>query len=80
MKDILYLLMVSGLIIIAAQSPYFVRNLTKNILGFRKYPAPKISSTFSKLKRKGLIKIKKVGQQIYISLTEERKKGRVDAD
>jgi DNA-binding transcriptional regulator PaaX len=73
-KDILRWLALSGAIIIAAQSPFFVRNLVKNFLKFRKYPRGKLSSTFYKLKRKGLIRIRKVNHQIYISLTEEGKK------
>lgn len=67
-------LALSGAIIIAAQSPFFVRNLVKNFLKFKKYPRGKLSSTFYKLKRKDLIQIQKVNHQIYISLTEEGKK------
>lgn len=73
-KDILYWLLVSGMVIIAAQSPYFVRNLLRNFSRFKKYSIRKLSSTFWKLKKKGLIKIQNINHQIYISLTEEGKR------
>ncbi len=73
-KDILRLLLVSGTVMMAAQSPYFIRNFLKNYKSYKKYPKNKVSDTFSNLKRQGFLEIKNKGQQIYISLTKEGKK------
>lgn len=73
-KDLMKALLISGTIIIAAQSPYFIRNLLKNYKNWNKYPKKKIHDTFSVLKRGGFIETEKVGGQIYIRLTEEGKK------
>lgn len=73
-KDVIKLLLASGTIIIAAQSPYFVRNFLKSYRPWRKYPSKKVSDTFSNLRRQGLIETKWRGKQIYISLTKEGRK------
>lgn len=73
-KDLLSLLIVSGAIIIAANSPYFLQNVIRRYEKWKKYPKHKISDTFYRLKRQGLIDIKTVNRQIYISLTNEGRK------
>jgi hypothetical protein len=73
-KDILLWLLASGVVAIAAQSPYFIRNIEKHIKKINRYPRQKVFNTFSKLRSRGLIKIRKDNHQIYISLTEEGKK------
>ena len=72
-KDILYGLLVSGGILIAASSPYFFINLIKSWKKMKKYPKKKVFDTFYNLKRQGLIEIRKVNHQIYISLTQKGK-------
>lgn len=77
-KDLMKILAVAGVIIIAGQSPYFIRNIMREYKKWNKYPKRKIADTFSNLRRRGLIEINKVNNQIYINLTEEgRKKANV---
>lgn len=73
-KDLLSLLIVSGAIIIAANSPYFLQNVIRRYEKWKKYPKHRISDAFYRLKRKGLIDVKTVNRQIYISLTNEGRK------
>lgn len=73
-KDILYWLMISGAVAIAATSPYFLINALKAYKKLQKYEKKKVYNSFYKLRKKGFIKIEKRNQQIYISLTEEGKK------
>lgn len=73
-KDIFSWLAIAGLICIAASSPYFASNLQKSFKRWKKYKKIKISSTFSRLKREGCLKIENKGGQLYISLTEKGKK------
>lgn len=73
-KDLLSLLIVSGAIIIAANSPYFLQNIIRRYEKWKKYPKHRISDTFYRLKRQGLIDIKTINRQIYISLTNEGRK------
>lgn len=81
-KNFLYWLAIAGVVFIAASSPYFIRNLIKNIGKMKKYPKEKISNTFYNLKRQGLIEVNKKGRQIYIKLTEkgQRKAGWMQID
>jgi len=74
-KDILTWLAISGMIYIAASSPYFARNLIKAYQKRNKYPRNKnkIINTFYNLKRQGLIEFRMVGKQLYIKLTEKGK-------
>jgi len=73
-KDAMRILLVSGTLIITAQSPYFVRNLLKDYKNLNKYPKKKVSDTFSNLRRQGLIEIERHNNQIYIRLTQEGRK------
>lgn len=73
-KDIFKALLISGLICIAATSPYFGINLVRGIKNMKKYRRKRIYDTFYKLKKRGDIKIRQQKGQIYISLTEKGKK------
>lgn len=81
-KDIFELLLLSGAIMIAATSPYFLVNLLRSYRKWRKHQKRKIYDAFTYLKRNGYISIDKRGRQIYISLTEKgkRKAGRFQVD
>ena len=73
-KDILYWLLVTGAVYIAANSPYFVMNVLRQYRRWKKYSSKRLYDNFYHLRKKGLIEIKRSGAQIYISLTEEGKK------
>ncbi len=73
-KEILKYLLLSGLVMIAASSPYFVVNFIKNIAKFRNYKKRPLGSAFVYLKKRGLIEVKKEGHDLRIALTEEGKK------
>ncbi len=73
-RDVMKLLLVSGTIIIAAQSPYFIRSFLKNYRNWNKYPKKKVGDTFSNLRKQGYIEIVRENKQIYIRLTEEGRK------
>ncbi len=73
-KDIMKWLMISGTIIIAVQSPYFIVNFLKNYRAWKKYPKKKVGDTFSNLRKQGYIEIVRENKQIYIRLTEEGRK------
>ncbi len=70
-KDIFSLLLASGVILIAASSPYFVRSILNNFNKLGKYSKKRIDNTFYNLKKQGLIKIESRNHQIYVSLTNE---------
>jgi len=73
-KEALKYILLAGAIYIAASSPYFVLNLTRNINRFKNYKKKPLGSAFDYLKRRGLIAIKKDGHDIKIVLTKEGKK------
>lgn len=73
-KDVLYWLFITGAILIAATSPYFIRNLLRNYKKLKRYSKRKIHDTFYDLRKRGLINIEKRNHQIYISLTEKGRK------
>lgn len=81
-KDIFRCLLVTGVISIAATSPYFLTNFLRCRKDFNKYHRRRISSSFYKLKKEGLLNIEKRGRQIHISLTKEgrRKAGWLQID
>ncbi|MDI6591449.1 MAG: hypothetical protein QME61_00685 [Patescibacteria group bacterium] len=72
-KEILKYLLLIGAIYIAASSPYFALNLAKN-LSKLKIPKKKLLPAFYYLKRKGLIELKREGQDIALILTKEGEK------
>jgi len=76
---ILKILLISGVICISGNSPYFALGLIKYLKKYglrelRKDERKKFSNTFSYLKKNNLISIEKKNKQIYISLTEQGKK------
>jgi CRISPR-associated endonuclease Cas2 len=72
-KEILKYLISAGAVYVAASSPYFAFNLTKNISKLKPSKNKSINS-FSYLKRRGLIEIQKEGYNIQIALTKEGKR------
>lgn len=72
-KDILAMLIIGGLITIAATSPFFIQNLLRGFKKLKKYQNKKVYDAFYKLKQQGFINFYKKNNQIYISLTEKGK-------
>lgn len=73
-KDVLGVLIIGGILAIAATSPFFVQNLIKGFKKLKKYPNKKVYDTFYKLKQQGFINFYQKNNQIYISLTKKGKK------
>lgn len=73
-KEILKYLLLTGLVIVAASSPYFSFALTKNIFQKRRIPKKKLINAFYYLKKKGLLELKKEGHDVSIALTKEGRK------
>ena len=78
-KKFLKGLMIGSAVYIAASSPTFVFNLIRNLdkINFKnlnKKEKKQVSDVFSYLKRRELIKVKTVNNQIYISLTKQGRK------
>ncbi len=85
-KKILRGVATAGLIILAAQSPFFASRLWKGIFhdlneGNRK-ERKRLYDAFTYLKRQGMLKVRYKNNQMYISLTTEGKKrvGKDDID
>ncbi|MBI2577222.1 MAG: hypothetical protein HYV77_00050 [Candidatus Wildermuthbacteria bacterium] len=72
--DMLTWLLIGGAVAIASTSPYFMPNLLRARRNWQKYPKRKVSDTFYRLRKQGLIAVEKRNQQIYISLTPEGRK------
>lgn len=81
-KDILRTLFLTGALVVASTSPYFIVNLWKAFGMWRKYSKKKFYNAFYALKKSGHIEFKKINRQVYISLTKEGKKkaGRFQID
>ena len=73
-KDILLVLATSGLICLAATSPYFGVNLIRGISRWKKYKPRKLTDAFKRLQKRGCIEIEVIRNQIYIRLTKEGRK------
>jgi len=73
-KEILKCLLLTGAIYIAASSPYFVFKLSQNVFKNRMVVRKKFSNSFWYLKKRGFLQLKRRGQDVCISLTEEGKK------
>jgi len=73
-KDILYWLLVSGAIFVAASSPYFSIRLIRGVKRWKKYSPKKLSDAFYRLRKEGCLKFEVKNHQLYISLTEQGKK------
>lgn len=73
-KDILLALAASGVIYVAASSPYFGLNLMKALKRSKRYGKKKTYDAFYRLRKEGCINMKNVRGQIYISLTKKGRK------
>ena len=70
-------LFLTGAVMIAATSPYFLTNLAKAYLknkNYRNYDKRKIAQAFSYLKRSGLIILKEEQGKITVEVTENGKR------
>ena len=72
-KDILAVLIIAGVVAVAATSPFFIVNIIKGIGKMKKYPKKKVYNTFYNLRGQGFINFYEKNNQIYISLTEKGK-------
>lgn len=70
-KEIFVLLLLSGIICVAATSPYFLVNILKEAKKFKKYQKRKVYNAFYRLQRNGCVLIERKNNQIYMSLTEK---------
>lgn len=73
-KDIFNIVLISGAMTLAATSPYFLTNILTAHKHLRKYPRKRVTNTFDRLRREGLIDIQRDNRQIYIKLTSEGRK------
>lgn len=73
-KDILIALAASGVIVVAATSPFFLANLLRALKREKHYQHGSAYSAFYRLKKEGCFHIKKKNRQMYISLTEKGRK------
>ncbi len=74
-REVLKYLLLTGVVYVAAFSPYFALNLFKNIPKIKKsLSKQKAANIFNYLKRRGLIEIKRKGYDVQIALTKEGKK------
>jgi len=75
-KDLVFWLAVSGGIVIAASSPFFVQRLLQKLSAKQKktYNAQSFRNAFYRLKREGYLNVQTSNHQIYISLTPEGRK------
>ncbi|MBZ1345039.1 MAG: hypothetical protein KY055_00090 [Candidatus Nealsonbacteria bacterium] len=76
-KDVLLTLATTGMICVAATSPYFGINIIREIKRwkkYKKYKKRKITDAFKRLQKQGCLDIEIVKNQIYIHLTKEGKK------
>jgi len=72
-KEILKYLFLTGAILIAGSSPYFISNLMKSVFKNIKSKRKKIDA-FNYLKKRKLIEIKRNGHDVSVALTAEGKK------
>ncbi len=73
-KDIFQWLLLGGMVIIAATSPYFGIHAWRAFQRqqrYKKYPKRNFSDVFTRLYRKGLIETEQNGHNLRITLTEE---------
>lgn len=73
-KDIVRWLAISGVVAVAATSPFFITGVIKACFQESPYRKRSLASAFRKLKKDGCIIMHKKRNQIYISLTEKGKK------
>src|SRR3989338_7129981 len=70
-KDILLWLVIGGAIVLAASSPYFIRNIISGLTksNRKSYNNKKAYDTFYRLRKEGCINFSQHKNQLYISLT-----------
>ena len=73
-KDVLSGLLITGVVLIAATSPYFVTNFLRAYKKWNKYPKKKITDTFYNLRRQGLIEIQERKPSNLYQINRKRKK------
>lgn len=74
-KDVLSWLFVAGSVVaMAGVSSSFIANILLKYQKLKKYPKKRVASTFSYLRKRGLLNIEKKDHQVYISLTNEGRK------
>lgn len=78
-KDILWTLFITGAIIVAATSPYFLLNIVKQIYRNRKYlkkdfEERKVKKAFEKLRKNRLIILREKNGKFIVELTEKGKR------
>lgn len=73
-KEIFLLLLLGGIICVAATSPYFLTNILRSKKRFKKYQKEKVSDAFYRLRKEGCVITEKKNNQIYIFLTERGRK------
>ncbi len=81
-KDILNWLTITGVVCIAATSPYFATNLMREFKRAKKYKRKNVYNTFYRLRKEGCLNIEKKNFRVYLSLTEKgrKKAGRFQID
>ena len=81
-KDILYWLMVGGMIAVASTSPTFLYGILCSYVKHKNYKKQSVRNAFYRLQKKGALLTQKHNHQLYISLTEEGKRmaGRFQID
>lgn len=71
-REILKYLLLAGAVYIAASSPYFALNLTRNISKIKRdLTKQKSSNMLNYLKRRGLVEMKREGHDVRITLAKE---------
>ena len=69
--DILSILILTGVIMIATTSPYFIVNILKGFKQLKKYPDKKVRSAFYNLKKQGLIDFENKKGQIFFDFLSQ---------
>ncbi|MEK7510307.1 MAG: hypothetical protein AAB567_01965 [Patescibacteria group bacterium] len=72
-KDILFMLLLAGMITIAATSPYFGVAVWRSLHNRKRYAKRKFADTFTRLLRRGMIEMTRNGHDIHLTLTEKGK-------
>lgn len=73
-KDILFWLLIGGMVAVAATSPYFLYNVLRVFHKRKQYNKQSVANAFYRLQKEGAILFQERNNQLYISLTEEGKR------
>ncbi|MBI2642478.1 MAG: hypothetical protein HYW97_01405 [Candidatus Wildermuthbacteria bacterium] len=81
-KDILLTLVATGVVVVAATSPYFGVNLARGLLHRKQYKEKRVYDTFYQLRKAGCLELERKGHQVFIRLTPKGRKraGRLQID